>query len=109
MLTYALSDRQKEIGIRLALGASPRNVIALVLRQGGTLAATGAAIGLALALGGLGTLASVVHLRNVTLVDAGAFAIGIVLVVVATLAATAQPALRASRVSPSETLRTDAP
>jgi putative ABC transport system permease protein len=109
VLTYALSDRQKEIGIRLALGASPRNVVALVLRQGGQLAATGAAIGLALAFGGLGTLASVVHLRNVTLVDAGAFAIGIVLVVVATLAATAQPAWRASRVSPSETLRTDAP
>jgi predicted permease len=108
VLTYALSDRQKEIGIRLALGASPRNVVTLVLRQGGTLAATGAAIGLALALGGLGTLASVVHLRNVTLVDAGAFAIGIVLVVLATLAATAQPALRASRVSPSETLRIDA-
>jgi predicted permease len=109
VLTYALSDRQKEIGIRLALGASPRNVVTLVLRQGGKLAATGAAIGLTLALGGLGALASVVHLRNVTLVDAGAFAIGLVLVVVATLAATAQPALRASRVSPSETLRTDAP
>ena len=109
VLTYTLSDRQKEIGIRLALGASPRNVVALVLQQGGKLAATGAAIGLALALGGLGTLASVVHLRNVTLLDAGAFGIGIVLVVVATLAATAQPALRASRVSPSETLRTDAP
>lgn len=108
VLTCALSDRQKDIGIRLALGASPRNVVALVLRQGGRIAATGAVIGLALALGGLGTLASVVHVRNVTLLDAGAFAIGLVLVIVATLAATAQPALRASRVSPAETLRTDA-
>jgi ABC-type antimicrobial peptide transport system permease subunit len=108
VLTYALSDRQKEIGIRLALGASPGNVVALVLRQGGRLAASGAAIGLALALGSLGTLASVVHLRNVTLLDAGAFVTGVVLVVVATLAATSQPALRASRVNPSETLRTEA-
>jgi ABC-type antimicrobial peptide transport system permease subunit len=109
VLAYALSDRQKEIGIRLALGASPRNVVALVLRQGGKLAGIGAAIGLVLALGGLGTLASVIHLRNVNVLDAGAFAIGLVLVVAATIAATAQPALRASRVSPSETLRTDAP
>ncbi len=107
VLTYALSDRLKEIGIRLALGASPRNVVALVLTQGGRLAAAGAAIGFALALGGLGTLSSLVHLRNVTLLDSGAFAIGLMLVVVATLAATAQPALRASRVSPSETLRTE--
>jgi predicted permease len=107
VLTYALSDRQKEIGIRLALGATPRVIIALVLRQGGKLAAIGAIIGLALALAGLGTLASLIRVRGVTMLDGGAFLAGVVLVVAATIAACAQPALRASRVSPSDTLRTD--
>jgi predicted permease len=107
VLTYALSDRQKEIGIRLALGATPQVIIALVLRQGGKLAAIGAVVGLALALAGLGTLASLIRVRGVTLLDGGAFLAGVVLVVVATIAACAQPALRASRVSPSDTLRTE--
>jgi ABC-type antimicrobial peptide transport system permease subunit len=82
-------------------------IIALVLRQGGKLAAIGAVIGLALALAGLGTLASLIRVRAVTLLDGGAFLAGVVLVVAATIAACAQPALRASRVSPSDTLRTE--
>jgi ABC-type antimicrobial peptide transport system permease subunit len=50
MLSYAVAQRRQEFGIRLALGANPRDLLRLVLRRGLTLAATGIVLGLAAAM-----------------------------------------------------------
>jgi putative ABC transport system permease protein len=107
VLTYMLSQRTKEIGIRMALGATARAVAALVLKQSGRLAAIGAAAGLAIAFAVLKVLDSAIQFELISLVDVRAFASGAALVVAATLVAAYQPARRAARIDPSETLRSD--
>ena len=61
LLSYEVSRRTREIGIRLALGAQPASVLKLVLRQGIALAAAGAAVGIAVALGVTRYLASMLY------------------------------------------------
>ncbi len=46
VLSYSVAQRTHEIGVRLALGASPRNVVALIVRQGFAVVATGLVVGL---------------------------------------------------------------
>jgi hypothetical protein len=107
VLTYALNQRRKEIGIRMALGATSRAVVALVLRQSGWLAGIGIASGAAVTFGVVKALGAVIHLRTITLLDAGAFSSGIVLVAAATLLAAYYPARNATRIDPSQTLHSD--
>jgi hypothetical protein len=107
VLTYALNQRRKEIGIRMALGATSRAVVGLVLRQSGWLAAIGIVIGAAVTFAVLKLLGTVIHLQTITLVDAGAFLSGMLLVATATLLAAYHPARNATRVDPSQTLHSD--
>jgi len=107
VLTYALNQRRKEIGIRLALGATSRAVVGLVLRQSSRLAGLGIAIGAAVTLAMMQALSSVIPLRTITLVDAGAFAAGVVVVATATFVAAYRPARNATRINPSQTLHSD--
>jgi len=108
VLTYMLSQRTKEIGIRMALGATSARVLRLVMRQCARLAALGMMIGVALAFAVMKTLSSVIHMRNVSIVDAGAFVAAILLVSAAAALAAFVPARRASRIDPSQALRADA-
>ena len=108
VLTYALSQRRKEIGIRMALGATPRAVVALMLRQTTRLAGIGAAIGVIIAFAAMKTLSAAIQLDTISALDAGAFAAGVGTVMAATLIAAYQPARRATRIDPSQTLRADA-
>jgi ABC-type antimicrobial peptide transport system permease subunit len=108
VLTYALSQRRKEIGIRIALGATARAVVGLVLRQSMRLAGAGALIGATIAFAVLKMLNAAIRLQAINLVDIGAFAAGVALVVAATGLAAYHPARRATRVDPSQTLRSDA-
>ena len=108
VLTYMLSQRTKEIGIRMALGATSARVLRLVMRQCARLAGLGMAIGVALAFAVMKTLSSVVHMRNVSIVDGGAFAAAVLLVSAAAAAAAFVPARRATRIDPSQALRADA-
>jgi ABC-type antimicrobial peptide transport system permease subunit len=105
MVSYAVSRRTREMGIRLALGADRGGVVRLVLRGGLAFVVAGAAIGIAasLALGRFveGFLYGVSGMDPVALVAAP-----LVLGVVATCA-NYLPARRASRVNPVETLRTE--
>jgi len=108
VLTYMLSQRTKEIGIRMALGATSARVLRLVMRQCARLAGLGMVIGVALAFAVMKGLSSVIHMRNVSIVDAGAFAAAVLLVSAAAAVAAFVPARRATRIDPSQALRADA-
>ena len=103
VFAYSVTARQREVGIRMALGAAQRDVLRMVLRQGLVLAAAGLAIGIAAALGlarFLGTLLYQVEPADpVTFVGAAAGLTAIA------LAATYVPARRASRIDPMAALR----
>jgi ABC-type antimicrobial peptide transport system permease subunit len=102
-MSYLVSQSTRDIGVRIALGAQPGNILGLVVRQGMELAAIGIAAGLigALAL----TCAMSSLLFGVTATDAVTFvAVTLVLAIVA-FAATVIPARRATNVDPIVALR----
>ena len=105
VLSYLITQRTKEIGIRMALGATSGAVARLVLRQSGRLALIGICIGAAMALGVSRLMAS--HLVFINTFDALAYGGGIVLVAVSALAAAYIPSRRAARIDPGTTLRYD--
>jgi len=103
VMTYAVSQRTREIGIRMALGAQIRDVMRLVLKQGITLVVTGIAIGLLGAFLVTRLLSSL--LLNVGTSDPLTFiAVSILLVMVALLACYI-PARRATKVDPLVALK----
>ena len=103
LLSYEVSRRTREIGIRMALGAHPGNVLKLVLRQGIVLAIAGAAVGIGVALGVTRYLASMLY--NVRASDPATLAGVAILLVLVALAACYIPARRATRVDPMVALR----
>jgi len=103
--SYSLSQRTHELGIRLALGATGRDVIRLVLGEGLVLALIGAVLGIGLALAGSRFLASM--LFGVSARDALTFTGAALLLVVAALLAAWVPARRAARVDPLISLRSE--
>jgi predicted permease len=105
VLSYLVSQRTKEIGIRMALGASTTAVVRIVLSQSMRLAVTGVVIGAALGLGVSRLFAS--ELQNVDTFDAVAYLGSIGVALVAALAAAYVPSLRAARVDPMTALRCD--
>ncbi len=105
VLSFSVSQRSNEIGIRMALGAAAGGVIGNVIRQGLLLALVGLAIGTAAALGLTRLMSSMIH--GVSATDPITFIGGIVLLAALTLLASWIPALRAARVSPMEVLRVE--
>jgi predicted permease len=103
VISYIVLMRRNEIGIRMALGASRRNVIGIVLRQALTLLALGIAVGLLIALATTRGASSL--LFGLQPNDPLAFAGASVLLIVIALLASFLPALRASRVDPVVALR----
>jgi len=101
--SYAVAQRNREIGIRMALGAQQGDVRGMVLREGMILAAVGLAIGLAVAAGVTRVMSTL--LFGVSAVDPVTYAA--VAMGLASVAAAANyiPALRATRVNPVEALR----
>lgn len=105
VLAYTVTQRTREFGLRMALGADGTNVRGLVLRQVAILAVIGGAIGLALGLGiGAGAEAGG-QLFEVTGSDPVVFASAFVVLGLVALAAGIVPAYRASRVEPMKALR----
>jgi putative ABC transport system permease protein len=105
VLSYFVNQRTRELGIRFALGAQRGDVLALVAKLGLTLAGTGLAIGIALALGLKGFLADHLWLFHVKATDPTTFAaVGILLLCIALLACYI-PARRATNVDPMTALR----
>ncbi|HMF08549.1 MAG TPA: FtsX-like permease family protein, partial [Thermoanaerobaculia bacterium] len=103
VLSYAVSQDTRSFGIRLALGARPADVTAMVLRGGLKLAGTGLVIGCAGALAATRVLRSL--LFDVAPTDPPVFAAIAGLLVMIALAASVLPARRAARVDPSAALR----
>jgi putative ABC transport system permease protein len=105
VLTYNVGQRTREIGVRMALGATQGSIVALILRHGLTLAVVGLALGLAASLG-------LTHLLKSVLYEVSAFdwlsfaAVACVLAAVGALACWL-PARRAARVDPLVALRTE--
>jgi len=103
LLSYEVSRRTREIGIRMALGAQPERVLKLVLRQGIALALVGASLGIGVALGVTRYLGSM--LFNVRASDPLTMSAVAVLLALVALAACYIPARRATRVDPMVALR----
>ena len=98
MMAYRVRRRMRELATRLALGASPGDIIWLVMRQAGTIMAVGLAVGITAAVVLARTLSSL--LFDVPPWDPAALASAIALLATATLAASYLPARRAARVDP---------
>jgi ABC-type antimicrobial peptide transport system permease subunit len=103
--SYGVGQRTQEIGVRMALGASRRDVMWLVLRQGLKRITIGLAIGLLAAFGVSRVLASL--LVNMTPTDPATFLSISVLLSVITLTACVIPARRAMQLDPVHALRTE--
>jgi putative ABC transport system permease protein len=103
VLAFSVTQRRREFGVRMALGAQLRDVFALVLQQAGII------LGLGLAIGILGAAASTrsmsALLYGVSPLDAASFMAAPAVLTLVVLAATCIPALRAMRTNPAVVLR----
>jgi putative ABC transport system permease protein len=105
VLSYAVAQRAREIGVRTALGAQVRDIIALVLRQAIAISVIGIASGLVVALALTRFVASFVY--GVSPTDLSTYVAVAVVVAVIAVTACIVPARRAARIDPLVALRTD--
>jgi ABC-type antimicrobial peptide transport system permease subunit len=103
MLSFAVTQRTREIGVRIALGARPVDVIRMVVRDGARLSAIGLAIGAVVAVAATRAISSM--LFGVTAADPATFGIIVIVVAAVTLAASYVPARRAASVDPIVVMR----
>jgi predicted permease len=104
-MAYLVACRTREIGIRLALGAKPRDIFVLILHRGACQTAIGICLGLVLALVAGALLSDMLY--QVRAADPLALVVAVFLLSSAALAACWLPARRATRVSPLTALRAD--
>jgi putative ABC transport system permease protein len=103
VMAYTVSQNTREIGIRMALGATRQNVVRMVLRQGVVLALAGVVIGLALSFALAKVIASL--LFDVRPTDWISFSVATLVLLGAAILASYIPARRATRVDPLDALR----
>jgi putative ABC transport system permease protein len=105
LIATAVAQRTHEFGIRIALGAAPRAVLALVLRESLSLAAAGIAVGAAVAL--VATRALQASLYGISSTDPVTWALVTALLAAVAMVASLLPARRATRVDPMVALRSE--
>jgi putative ABC transport system permease protein len=105
VISYSVEQRNREIGIRMALGARQSAVLRLVLTRGAVLAVTGAIVGLILSFAMTRSLASMIY--GVTTSDPMTFILAPILLVVVALLASYIPARRAASVDPVTVLNAE--
>jgi putative ABC transport system permease protein len=98
VMAYLVAQRTREIGVRMALGATPRQVVGLVLRQAGAMTAVGIAVGVAAALAVTRSMTSM--LFGISAADPRVYAAVSLLLGVVALIAVAVPSSRATRIDP---------
>ena len=103
VISYSVTQRTQEIGIRMALGAQRGEVLGLVIGQGMILAGIGAGIGLAASVAFSVMLRS--QLFEVSAFDPLTFTVTVLVLIVAALAGCFIPARRATKVDPMDALR----
>jgi hypothetical protein len=105
VVAHSVAERRRELGVRIALGATARDILHAVLRESVVVALCGVALGLLI------TKYSVKHLDSIVLEDdifnAPVFATVALVLVLTAAAAALVPALRATRVDPTESLRNE--
>jgi predicted permease len=105
VVAYSVSQRRREVAVRLAVGAEPRRVLALILREGMTLVTAGAALGVVVALWLSAALATLLY--GVEPRDPTTLAGIVTLLLMVAAGAVVLPAHRATRVDPMVALRTE--
>jgi len=105
VVSYAVARRAREVGIRMALGAQPNEVVRLLMREGLVMIAGGGLLGLALAFAMTRVLRSL--LSGVTASDPSAFIAAPLLLLIVGVSAALLPALRSARTDPVRVLRAD--
>lgn len=105
LMAHTVERRTREIGIRLAVGATPAAVSRLVLRQALGLVAAGIAVGLPAAIGAASIVRSLLY--EVSTTDGITMAVSVLVLVVTGVMAAALPAARAVRVDPATALRAE--
>jgi putative ABC transport system permease protein len=105
VMSYSVAERNREIGIRMAMGAESSSVLGMVLKQGGALAGLGLVIGVAGSFGLTRFLGA--QLYEVSATDLGAFVVAPLFLALVAVAACYFPARRGTRVDPVTALRAD--
>jgi predicted permease len=105
VLSYAVTQRRRELGLRIALGASTASVMRMVVRRGLSLTGVGLAIGVALAWAATRAMRNLLY--GVAAADPQTFVAVVALLATIALAACYLPARRAARVDPIAALRED--
>ena len=105
VMSYIVSQRTGEIGVRLALGAEPGSVARMIVREGGVVAGAGIVAGLATAFAGSRLIESLLY--GISPRDPAVFASTTAILLAVALPACWFPARRAARLSPLEALRMD--
>ncbi len=105
LVAFAVAQRKRELGIRIAIGAGPRHVLSVLLLQNAWPTAIGAASGVALAIALSLLIRSLVVLQSRESFDMLGFSAGLACFLAVAAAATLVPATRALRIDPSATLR----
>ena len=103
LMSYAVSQSRRELGLRMALGAGAFNVLRMVISRGLTLTAAGILVGVAMALAMTRMLGG--YLYNVNPRDPLAFGSGFAVMTITAIAACLLPAWRATRTDPARALR----
>jgi ABC-type antimicrobial peptide transport system permease subunit len=105
VMAQLVGSRQREFGVRIALGAGERSILRMVLGEGFTLMATAVLAGVAAAAGVARLVSSL--LFGIGPFDAVSFAAGPFVLIAVAAVATYLPAIRATRIDPVEALRTE--
>ena len=105
LLSFAVSHRAQEIGVRMAMGAQMRDILRMILGESLMLAAIGIAVGASLAYIVARTMEAL--LAGVSPRDPWTFVVAMSVAFIMTLAGSALPALRAVRVDPMSVIRAD--
>jgi putative ABC transport system permease protein len=103
VVAYSVAQREREIGIRMAMGATSRDILGGVIREGMVLTGAGLSIGFLASLAATGVLRSL--LIGISVRDPMTFGVLAVVLATVTLAACGIPAVRGARLPPADTLR----
>ena len=105
VITYSISQRTGEFGLRIALGAEPTRVAAMIVGEALTLTAVGLAVGLPVGLAATRVIRD--HMFATNVFDAPSLGVSALVLIGTTLVASTVPALRAARVAPIRALQAD--